>query len=109
MVFDETRHVIDVIVHGLVRFMAEESCGKCAVCREGSAVMAEIVGRLVDGDGREGDIEILERVSKVMMDSALCGLGQGCPVPVLDSLKYYRSAYENRIDQSVYIRMMPRL
>jgi NADH-quinone oxidoreductase subunit F len=105
MVFNQTHNVID-IVHGLVSFMAEESCGKCTPCREGTEVMLEILGRLSRAEGRSGDIETLEKLSEVMMDASLCGLGFGCPVPVLDSLKYYRSDYLNRIDQSVFIQRM---
>ena len=105
MVFNHTRNIID-IVHGLVRFMAEESCGKCAPCREGTEVMVEVLERLARGEGRNGDVETLEKLSAVMMDSALCGLGQGCPVPVLDSLNLYRKDYMNRIDQSVHIRRL---
>lgn len=105
MVFNHTRNIID-IVHGLVRFMAEESCGKCAPCREGTEVMVEVLERLARGEGRNGDVETLEKLSTVMIDSALCGLGQGCPVPVLDSLNLYRKDYMNRIDQSIYIRRL---
>jgi NADH-quinone oxidoreductase subunit F len=105
MVFNHTHNIID-IVHGLVRFMAEESCGECTPCREGTEVMLEILGRLASGEGRNGDIETLERLSAAMMDSALCGLGQSCPVPLLDSLKYYRSDFVNRIGQSVFIERM---
>jgi NADH:ubiquinone oxidoreductase subunit F (NADH-binding) len=105
MVFNHNRNIID-IVHGLVRFMAEESCGKCAPCREGTEVMVEVLERLARGEGRNGDVETLEKLSAVMIDSALCGLGQGCPVPVLDSLNLFRMDYMNRIDQSVYLRRL---
>jgi NADH:ubiquinone oxidoreductase subunit F (NADH-binding) len=68
--------------------------------------MVEILERLTRGEGRNGDVETLEALSTAMMDSALCGLGQGCPVPVLDSLKFYRMDYMNRIDQSLFIRRL---
>lgn len=102
-VFDNTRSIIDVVL-GDLQFMAEESCGKCAPCREGTQVMVEILERLSNGDGEERDVEMLEKLSRVLKDSSLCGLGQGAPTPVLDSLEHYRDAYENRIRQSLFLR-----
>jgi NADH-quinone oxidoreductase subunit F len=84
----------------------EESCGECTPCREGTEVMVEILGRLAAADGIPEDIEQLERLSRVMVDSSLCGLGQAAPVPVLDTLKYFRNDYENRIEQSVLLRTL---
>jgi NADH-quinone oxidoreductase subunit F len=104
-VFDESRDIIDMI-YRTAEFFADESCGKCAPCREGTQVLIEILGRLTRGEGSHGDIEILEDLSKVMMDSSLCGLGQGACIPVMDSLKYFRSDYENRIKQSLYLKRL---
>ena len=59
-------------------------------CREGTEVMVEIFGRMVSGDGTPEDIPVLENLSKVMKDSALCGLGQSVPTPVLDTLAHIR-------------------
>jgi NADH:ubiquinone oxidoreductase subunit F (NADH-binding) len=87
-------------------FLAEESCGKCAPCREGTEVMLEILGRLAQGEGEQADLEILEELSSVMMLSSLCGLGQSAPVPVVDTLKYFRKEYENRIGQSIFLRTL---
>jgi len=70
-------------------------------CREGTEVMMEIFGRLTRGEAKEGDIEALEDLSKTMALASLCGLGQAAAVPVLDSLKYFREEYNNRIDQSI--------
>ena len=105
MVFDRSRDVID-FVYRTVEFLNEESCGKCAPCREGTEVMVEILGRLVHGEGVEGDLECLEELSRAMKLSSLCGLGQTAPVPVLDTLKYFRKDYENRISQSVLLRSL---
>jgi NADH:ubiquinone oxidoreductase subunit F (NADH-binding) len=102
-VFNHTRDVIDV-VYRTVEFLNEESCGKCAPCREGTEVMVEIFERLTKGEGVEEDIGVLEELSNVMMLSSLCGLGQSAPTPVLDSLMYFRNDYENRIKQSVLLR-----
>jgi NADH-quinone oxidoreductase subunit F len=104
-VFDNTRDVID-FVYRTMEFLSEESCGKCAPCREGTQVMAEILGRLAKGEGVHEDIGVLEELSSVMMLSSLCGLGQAAPIPVLDTLKYFRNDYENRIKQSVFLRAL---
>ena len=86
--------------------MAEESCGRCTPCRDGSEAMIEILGRLARGDGAGEDIEALEDLSKVMMESSLCGLGQSAPLPILDNLKYFRKDFENRIAQSKFLRTL---
>ena len=105
LVLNESRDVVD-FVYRIMEFLNEESCGKCTPCREGTEVMMEVLGRLVNGEGREEDIGVLEDVSSVMMLSSLCGLGQTAPVPVLGTLKYFREAYENRISQSVFLRSL---
>ena len=102
-VLDQTRDIIDV-VYRTIEFFAEESCGKCAPCREGTEVMVEILGRMVRGDGGVEDIEALEDLSEVMKLSSLCGLGQSAPVAVLDSLDHFGNEYEIRIEQSVFLR-----
>jgi NADH:ubiquinone oxidoreductase subunit F (NADH-binding) len=104
-VLDQTRDVID-FVSRTMEFLAEESCGKCTPCREGTEVMVEIFGRLQNGDGAQEDIQALEDLSHTMMLSSLCGLGQAAPIPVLDTLKYFRNEYENRISQSVFLRTL---
>ncbi|GAJ01065.1 unnamed protein product, partial [marine sediment metagenome] len=95
-VFDESRDIIDVVYRTL-EFLAEESCGKCSPCREGTEVMVEILERLSQGEGMKKDIRLLEELSNAMMLSSLCGLGQAAPIPVMDSLQYFRHEYESRI------------
>ncbi|MFC1902222.1 NADH-quinone oxidoreductase subunit F [Chloroflexota bacterium] len=95
-VFDESRDVID-IVHRTLEFLAEESCGKCTPCRQGTEVMVEILERFCRGDGLKKDIRALEELSETMMLSSLCGLGQAAPFAVMDTLKYFRDDYERRI------------
>ncbi len=97
-VFDETRDTID-IVHKTMEFLAEESCGKCAPCREGTEVLAEIMGKFSRGEGESRDIIILEQLSQAMMLSSLCGLGQAAPTAVIDSLQYFKDDYESRIGE----------
>jgi NADH:ubiquinone oxidoreductase subunit F (NADH-binding) len=102
-VLDQTRDIIDV-VYQTIQFFAEESCGKCVPCREGTEVMVEILGRMVKGDGVAEDIRTLEDLSEVMALSSLCGLGQSAPTAVLDSLEHFGNEYETRIEQSVFLR-----
>ncbi|MBI3040668.1 MAG: NADH-quinone oxidoreductase subunit F, partial [Chloroflexi bacterium] len=74
-------------------------CGKCSPCREGTEVMVEILERFNQGEATERDIITLEQLSQAMILSSLCGLGQAAPNPVLDSLRYFRNDYQNRIKQ----------
>ncbi len=97
-VFDESRDIID-IVYRTMEFLAEESCGKCSPCREGTEVMAETLERFTKGEGKEADITSLEQLSQAMMLSALCGLGQAAPTPVMDSLQYFSTNYESQIKE----------
>ena len=99
IVFDESRDIID-IAYRTMEFLAEECCGKCAPGREGTEVMVEILRRFSRGEGLEKDIKVLEELSDAMKLSSLCGLGQAAPIPVLDSLQYFRDAYENRIQKN---------
>jgi len=96
MVCDKSRDVIDIVCRTM-EFLTEESCGKCTPCRQGTEVMLEILERFYRGEGLEKDIRDLEDLSRVMMLSSLCGLGQAAPNAVTDSLQYFRDAYESRI------------
>ena len=98
IIFDESRDTID-IVYRTLEFLAEESCGKCSPCREGTEALVEIMERFSSNEGMEKDIVILEQLSQAMMLSSLCGLGQAAPTPVTDTLQYFRDDYENRIKQ----------
>ena len=80
-------------------FTAAESCGKCVPCRLGTQRMQEVLQRLVKGEGREGDIELLEELCAFVGGSSLCGLGQTAPNPVLTTIKYFRSEYVAHIEQ----------
>ena len=79
-------------------FTTKESCGKCVHCRLGTKRMYEILTRIVDGKGEEGDIELLEELCVSIKDGALCGLGQTAPNPVLTTIKYFRNEYEAHIN-----------
>lgn len=95
-VYDESRDVIN-IAYRTMEFLTEESCGKCTPCRQGTEVILEILEKFNKGEGRSQEIKDLEDLSSAMMLSSLCGLGQAAPNAVLDSLKYFREAYERRL------------
>ncbi len=78
-------------------FTAKESCGKCVPCRIGTKRMHEILVRITEGKGREGDIELLEELCEGVKSGALCGLGQTAPNPVLTTIRYFRGEYESHI------------
>ena len=78
-------------------FCQDESCGKCTPCREGTKRMLEILTRITQGKGKEGDIQLLEEMAVVIKNAALCGLGQTAPNPVLSTIRYFRKEYEQHI------------
>jgi NADH-quinone oxidoreductase subunit F len=96
IVMDEDTCMVDT-ARFFMEFCQEESCGKCTPCREGTKRMLEILERICHGDGRHGDIEMLEELAASIKDSALCGLGQTAPNPVLSTLRYFRHEYEAHI------------
>lgn len=91
----------DTCMVGMARFFldftAKESCGKCVHCRIGTKRMLEILDRITKGEGKDGDIELLEELSVAIKDGSLCGLGQTAPNPVLTTIKYFRHEYEAHI------------
>ena len=96
VVMDDETCMVD-IARFFMEFIQEESCGKCIPCRVGTLRMLEILTRICDGEGREGDIELLESLSQEIRQDSLCGLGQGAPNPVVSTLKHFRSEYETHI------------
>ena len=94
---DEDTCMVDV-ARFFMEFVQDESCGKCVACRLGTKRMLEILERITKGQGVPGDIEKLERLGKVIKDTALCGLGQTAPNPVLSTIKYFRDEYEEHIN-----------
>ena len=78
-------------------FTSKESCGKCVHCRIGTRRMLEVLTRIVEGRGKEGDIELLEELCYTIKDGALCGLGQTAPNPVLTTIRYFHDEYEAHI------------
>ena len=78
-------------------FTTKESCGKCVPCRIGTKRLNEILTRIVNGNGKEGDIELLEELCLAVKDGSLCGLGQSAPNPALTTIRYFRDEYEAHI------------
>ena len=96
VVMDEDTCMVDVARYFL-DFTQNESCGKCTFCRVGTHHLLEILVRITKGEGREGDLEILEALSEDIKGGSLCGLGKTAPNPVLTSLRYFRDEYEAHI------------
>jgi NADH:ubiquinone oxidoreductase subunit F (NADH-binding)/Pyruvate/2-oxoacid:ferredoxin oxidoreductase delta subunit len=96
IVMDEDTCMVDMARY-FVRFLCEESCGKCTPCREGLQQMNHILIRICEGHGEDGDIELLEELSDTMRDTALCALGTTAPNPVLSTIRYFREEYEAHI------------
>jgi NADH-quinone oxidoreductase subunit F len=96
VVMDESTCMID-LAKFFLNFTQEESCGKCTFCRVGTKRMLEILERITDGKGEDGDIEKLEELAYQIRNNSLCGLGQTAPNPVLTTLKYFRHEYEAHI------------
>ena len=96
IVMDEDNCMVN-IAKFFLEFTVDESCGKCPPCRIGTRRMLEILDRITHGKGEDGDIEKLEKLAKNIKASALCGLGQTAPNPVLSTLRYFRDEYEAHI------------
>jgi NADH-quinone oxidoreductase subunit F len=96
VVMDEDSCMVDV-ARFFLDFVQDESCGKCPPCRVGTKRMLEIVTRICEGKGEEGDIERLEELGRTIQDTALCGLGQTAPNPVLSTIRHFRHEYEAHI------------
>ena len=96
IVMDEDTCMVDM-ARFFLDFTKKESCGKCNYCRIGTKRMLEILERITKGEGKDGDIELLEELAGKIKDGAMCGLGQAAPNPVLTTLKYFRNEYEDHI------------
>ena len=96
VVMDEDTCMVD-IARFFMEFTQAESCGKCVPCRVGTKRILEILTRICDGEGKDGDIETLEELCKDIMSNSLCGLGKGAPNPVVSTLKHFRDEYEAHI------------
>ena len=98
IVMDEDNCMVD-IAKFFLEFTVDESCGKCTPCRIGTRRMLDILDKITAGKGEDGDIEKLEELAKTIKATALCGLGQTAPNPVLSTLHYFRDEYEAHIKE----------
>jgi NADH-quinone oxidoreductase subunit F len=98
IVMDDRSCMVEVARY-YIKFLCEESCGKCTPCREGLRRMLEILTDICEGHGREGDIEMIERIAETVRDTSLCGLGKTAPNPVLSTVRYFREEYEAHIKE----------
>lgn len=98
IVLDEDNCMVDIAKY-FTNFLKDESCGKCTPCREGLIQMSEILERISKGEGKEGDIELLEEIGWVMKECSLCGLGTSAPNPVLSTINFFRDEYEAHIKE----------
>jgi NADH:ubiquinone oxidoreductase subunit F (NADH-binding)/Pyruvate/2-oxoacid:ferredoxin oxidoreductase delta subunit/(2Fe-2S) ferredoxin len=96
IVMDQDTCMVDVARYFL-DFLKEESCGQCTPCREGIKQMLDILTDICQGNGKEGDIELLEELGDMIQKFSLCGLGTSAPNPVLTTIRYFREEYEAHI------------
>ena len=96
IVMDENACMVDVARY-FVKFLTEESCGKCVPCREGLRHMLEILDRITQGEGTMEDVDLLEELGYVIANASLCGLGKSAPNPVLSTIRYFREEYVEHV------------
>jgi len=98
IVMDESTCMVDIAKY-FVSFLTDEACGKCVPCRVGLDRMLDILTRITEGTGKEGDIELLEELGGVIKDTSLCALGKTAPNPVLSTIQYFRDEFEAHIKE----------
>ncbi|VUT23459.1 MAG: NADH dehydrogenase I subunit F [Candidatus Methanolliviera sp. GoM_asphalt] len=98
IVMDEDTCMVDVARY-FVDFLCDESCGKCVPCREGLKRVRKILNGIVAGEGKEGDIELLEEIGNVMSKASLCALGKTAANPILSTIRYFRDEYDAHIEE----------
>jgi len=98
IVMDNKTCMVDIARY-FMNFLKDESCGKCTTCREGTRRMYEVLDAITQGEGKDGDIELLEELSWIVAEGSLCALGQTAPNPVLSTIRYFRDEYEAHIKE----------
>jgi NADH:ubiquinone oxidoreductase subunit F (NADH-binding)/(2Fe-2S) ferredoxin/Pyruvate/2-oxoacid:ferredoxin oxidoreductase delta subunit len=98
IVLDEDTCMVELARY-FVNFLCDESCGKCTPCREGLRQASIILNRITKGEGKEDDIEKLQKIAEVTRDSSLCALGQTSANPMLTTLRYFKDEYEAHINE----------
>ncbi|SJZ38241.1 NADH-quinone oxidoreductase subunit NuoF [Selenihalanaerobacter shriftii] len=97
IVMDEDTCMVDV-ARFFLNFTVSESCGKCTPCSEGTKRMLDILERIAEGKGKAEDLDELKNLGETIKDTALCGLGQTAPNPVLSTLNYFKGEYEAHVE-----------
>jgi NADH:ubiquinone oxidoreductase subunit F (NADH-binding) len=97
IVLDEDDCMVSIAKY-FMHFTQEESCGKCVPCRVGTKRLLEIMERITGGEGKAGDIELLQDLGAMVADASLCGLGKSAPNPILSTIKYFREEFEAHIN-----------
>ncbi|MBN1411400.1 MAG: 4Fe-4S binding protein [Spirochaetales bacterium] len=98
IIMDEDTCMVDVARYFL-SFLVDESCGKCTPCREGTYQLKQILDRITRGEGKPGDLELIEEIAQVTKDCSLCALGKSAPNPILSTLTYFRDEYKAHIEK----------
>ena len=96
LILDDTHCVVDVAL-SFARFFKHESCGKCTPCREGTLRLYQLLEGITKGEGREEDLALIEELANMMYRAPLCPLGQTAPLPIMSTIKYFRSEYLKHI------------
>ncbi len=96
IVMDEDNCMVDIAKFYL-EFIVDESCGKCTPCRIGNKRLLEILNKIVAGNGTEEDLDKLEKLSHIIMDTSICGLGKSAPNPVISTMHYFKDEYEAHV------------
>jgi NADP-reducing hydrogenase subunit HndC len=100
LVMDDSHCIVDIVAC-FMKFFKHESCGKCTLCREGTARLYEIVERMTRGEGRASDVDVLKSLSSVMQVGTLCALGQSAPKPLMTCLKAFADEFDAHIQRHV--------
>ena len=100
IVMDDTKCMVNLAKFYL-SFTVDESCGKCTPCRIGTKRMLELLEKITSGNGDKEDLEKLEELANSIPKTAVCGLGQSAPNPVLSTLKYFRQEYLEHVNEKV--------
>ncbi|MDN5294284.1 MAG: hypothetical protein PWQ31_1589 [Eubacteriales bacterium] len=100
VVMDENTCMVE-LARFFLSFTRQESCGKCTPCREGTTHLLRLLEKITRGEGKKEDLERIEELSRNIIDSSLCGLGQSAPNPVLSTLRYFRDEYELHVEKKI--------
>jgi len=96
LVIDDSHNIVDILV-SIADFFANESCGKCVPCREGSMRMADLIGRIAEGKANKQDVDLIRRLAEYMQTSSFCPLGQSATTAITSALKYFEEDFNTKL------------